>query len=329
MKKMLTFLIATILILAMSLMPLQAITGINSLVSYGEGNEIEGGCNGKNVDLGEGLSGLMVSNQSELVFIGNDDFKIKVGKPVKEFEIIDDVDNDGLKDVAVYIDSEDDYDDFKIVSSKTSKVLYATKYSYNTINDNNEAVNKNATIRQILFNDNIVYLIYNYHLVGISTKDYQVVFDYEAKDNIWKMALVNNQVIFTTQLGELGSLNKTNGKLNYTVALTTPKEIKDPRYDTLGKVNLNIWDIVYIKDKLYVTTEDAKLYQIDQMNGKIIKTVNLEEDIDEKLGNLLKNNNKWSGQLVPTGIHNISFMSLYILFPPKYSPGKPPGFITI
>ena len=34
MKKMLTFLIATILILAMSLMPLQAITGINSLVSY-------------------------------------------------------------------------------------------------------------------------------------------------------------------------------------------------------------------------------------------------------------------------------------------------------
>ena len=55
------------------------------------------------------------------------------------------------------------------------------------------------------------------------------------KDNIWKMALVNNQVIFTTQLGELGSLNKTNGKLNYTVALTTPKEIKDPRYDTLGK----------------------------------------------------------------------------------------------
>lgn len=218
MKKMLTFLIATILILAMSLMPLQAITGINSLVSYGEGNEIEGGCNGKNVDLGEGLSGLMVSNQSELVFIGNDDFKIKVGKPVKEFEIIDDVDNDGLKDVAVYIDSEDDYDDFKIVSSKTSKVLYATKYSYNTINDNNEAVNKNATIRQILFNDNIVYLIYNYHLVGISTKDYQVVFDYEAKDNIWKMALVNNQVIFTTQLGELGSLNKTNGKLNYTVA---------------------------------------------------------------------------------------------------------------
>ena len=78
MKKMLTFLIATILILAMSLMPLQAITGINSLVSYGEGNEIEGGCNGKNVDLGEGLSGLMVSNQSELVFIGNDDFKIIV-----------------------------------------------------------------------------------------------------------------------------------------------------------------------------------------------------------------------------------------------------------
>lgn len=40
---------------------------------------------------------------------------------------------------------------------------------------------------------------------------------------------------------------------------------------------------MYIKDKLYVTTEDAKLYQIDQMNGKIIKTVNLEEGIDEKL----------------------------------------------
>ena len=127
MKKMLTFLIATILILAMSLMPLQAITGINGLVSYGEGNEIEGGCNGKNVDLGEGLSGLMVSNQSELVFIGNDDFKIKVGKPVKEFEIIDDVDNDGLKDVAVYIDSEDDYDDFKIVSSKNFKSIICYK----------------------------------------------------------------------------------------------------------------------------------------------------------------------------------------------------------
>ena len=134
----------------------------------------------------------------------------------------------------------------------------------------------------------LFYLIYNYHLVELVQKDYQVVFDYEAKDNIWKMALVNNQVIFYDTIRELGSLNKTNGKLNYTVALTTPKEIKDPRYDTFGKVNLNIWDIVYIKDKLYVTTEDAKLYQIDQMNGKIIKTVNLEEGIDEKLGNLLK-----------------------------------------
>ena len=73
---------------------------------------------------------------------------------------------------------------------------------------------KNAAINKFpLFND-IVYLIYNYHLeVGISTKDYQVVFDYEAKDNIWKMALVNNQIIFTTQWQERWEvLIKTNGR---------------------------------------------------------------------------------------------------------------------
>ena len=66
--------------------------------------------------------------------------KSKLGKNFfKEFEIIDDVDNDGLKDVAVYIDSEDDYNDFKSLVQKLQKyyMLQSNGY-YKKINDNND-----------------------------------------------------------------------------------------------------------------------------------------------------------------------------------------------
>lgn len=159
MKKLLTILMIGFLVSTMSLMPLKAAASFDSLVSYGEGDNIYGNCQGKNVVLNENLKGIMVSNSSQLFFIGNDDFKIDVGNPVKNFEVIGDVDNDGYKDVAVYLDVDDGYDDFKIISSKTSKELYASKYLYKEINDNGETIDKNAVIRQIVYDDNIVYLI--------------------------------------------------------------------------------------------------------------------------------------------------------------------------
>lgn len=310
MKKILIVSMVVILSSIMSLMPLQAIVSSTSLTSYGEGNEIVGDCKGKNVSLSNELNGLMMANQTQLVIIGNDDFKIEVGNMVKEFEVIDDVDNDGVNDVAVYIDSEDDYDDFKIISSKTSKVLFSTKYTYKILDNNGNEISKNSTIRQIVYDDKLIYLIYDYHLTAISVKDFKVKFDYIGEDNLWKMVIAGKQVIFTNQVGEITSLDKKTGEVNYQTLLANPIEIKPQYYDKALETKLNTWDLLLVDDKLYVTTDDGILYLVGLETGEIVNSVILNDSILDTLRKTLSDSNFSSIYVAPIGTKNKSFMSL-------------------
>lgn len=309
MKKVFALLMA--IILCMPLTSIEAISTDDSLISYGEGNEIYGSGQAKVVDLNHGLSGLMISEQSSLIFVGNDDFRIETGNPVKLFEVINDIDKDGYKDIAVYLECEDDYDDFKIISSKTSKVMYATKYTYNVSNDG-EVVEKNATIRQIVSDGRVVYLIYNYHLVAIDTKDFNVLFDYEDKDNIWKMAVIDKQVLFTNQLGQLSSLDKLSGEVNYVKNITKPMSLYNKHFSKYSDVYLNTWDIITVNNKIYITSEDAKLHEINVKNGEIVKSITFDKDVKKLLKKTLVKNNNYGIELISTGIQNYNFMSYQV-----------------
>lgn len=310
MRKVYTVLLAGFIIFTMSLQPLQAVVNSSSLTSYGEGSIVVGNCKGKNVSLNDELTGLMVATQSQLIINGNSDFKIEVGNMAKEFEVIDDIDNDGFRDVAVYVDVDDDYDDFKVISSKTSKVLFSTKYSYKTLNDDGDEATVNSTIRQIAYDDKLIYLIYDYHLTAISVEDFKVKFDYVDEDNIWKMVINENQIIFTNQLGQVTSIDKTTGSLNYQTLVANPIMVKPRHFDNEIETKLNTWDLLVVGDKLYVTSDDGGLYLLDLASGTIENNIILNDEILEQLKNELSNGYYSNNYVPPIGIKNSTFMAM-------------------
>lgn len=117
--------ILLIMVLAMVVpIPVQAVNKTTSIDAYSQGDEIKGDCLAKEVDLGDNLKGTLAVNNEGLKFIDNDDFVININQPVKLFDVIDDIDNDGIKDIAVYVKANSGYTNFRIISSKNSKILY-------------------------------------------------------------------------------------------------------------------------------------------------------------------------------------------------------------
>ena len=102
-----------VLILAMVIpVSLQAMDNDSSIESYSTGTNIKGDCVAKYVELSDGLKGNLVVKDNGLGFIDNDDFLISVNYPIKYFEIIDDLDNDKIKDIVLYVETNSGYSNF-------------------------------------------------------------------------------------------------------------------------------------------------------------------------------------------------------------------------
>lgn len=285
MKKILSLVMVLLLIIPL---PIKAASEATSIEAYSQGEEVKGDCLAKDVILSDDLKGTMIANDKGLKFIDNEDFIITINHPVKRFEVVDDIDNDGIKDVAVYVKVNSGYNNFRIISSKNSKVLYKTALTHNNVDENNNLVTENSIIREIINSQNIVYLVYDHHLLAIDTNKKEFLFDHEEQDNIWKMIMIDKQLIFTTQQGQLVSIDKTNGKENYRQSLTESMDIKVKyRNGEKQKVDLNLWDLLYLEDKLYISSEADKIYQINSGDGSVIKELELGVVSQDELGKRL------------------------------------------
>ena len=263
-----------VLILAMVIpVSLQAMDNDSSIESYSTGTNIKGDCVAKYVELSDGLKGNLVVKDNGLGFIDNDDFLISVNYPIKYFEIIDDLDNDKIKDIVLYVETNSGYSNFLIVSSKDSKVLYELALTHQNYNEQKGLFIENSIIRQIVCDKEYVYLIYDHHLLKINAKKKSIVYDHEEDDNIWKLILIDNQVIFTTQLGQLVSLDD-DGNINYRKSISKPIKVNSMEKNHL--VGINLWDLLVFNDKLYVSCENDKLYEVDYHNGEVINDLKLD-----------------------------------------------------
>lgn len=273
MKKILSIVVILLMIVPI---PVQGVKKATSIEAYSHGKEVKGDVLAKDVVLSDDLKGTMVASNEGLEFINNQNFIISIDHPVKRFEVIDDIDNDSVKDVAVYLKTSRGYSNFQIVSSKNSKVLYEIALTHKTVDENNSVVIENSIVRQIISKDKLVYLIYDHHLLAIDANKKEIIFDYEDEDNIWKMIIVDNQIIFTTQQGEVVSIDKKSGDENYRTTVTKPLDV-EIKYQNgeKQKVNMNIWDILVLNNKLYVTSEIDKIHQIDIKTGEVIKELDL------------------------------------------------------
>ena len=182
MKRIVKICLVTLILCNVNFKDIKAITSNSSLVSYNEGKVINAKCLGQEIVLSDDLQGLMVSSDDSLLLV-NSDFKIDTEFPVKDFMVIDDIDQDGIRDVFVYLDSEDNYDDIKIISAKSSKVVYSSKHTYEMFDEKGNKLIKNSKIRSINYSDGIIYYIYDYHLVAFDPVKQEIIFDYRSP---WK-----------------------------------------------------------------------------------------------------------------------------------------------
>lgn len=292
MKKLLSLVVILLMIVPI---PIQGAKKVTSIESYSQGKEVKGDVLVKEVVLSDELKGTMFASNEGLEFINNENFIININHSIKRFEVIDDIDNDGVKDIAVCLETSSGYSNFQIVSSKNSKILYETALTHKTVSENNNVIVENSIIRQMLGSDKKVYIIYDHHLLGIDTNKKEVIFDYEDEDNIWKMVIFDNQIIFTTQQGQVVSIDKKNGKENYRTTVTKPLDI-EVKYHNNEKqeVNMNVWDILILKDKLYVTSEIDKLYQMDISTGEVIKELELGVVSQDKISKRLTEQSRYN-----------------------------------
>lgn len=287
MKKVLSLIVAILMFVPI---PIHGAKKATSIENYSEGKEVKGDCLGKEVVLSDDLKGMMVANSEGLQFIDNEEFVINTDHPVKRFEVVDDLDGDGIKDVAVFLKVNSGYSNFQIISSRESKIIYEKTLTHQTVDENANIITENSIIRQIIGNEKIVYLIYDHHILAIDPNKKDIIFDYEDEDNIWKMVIVDDKLIFTTQQGQIISLDKKTGKKNYSKLITTTIEA-EVKYRNRGSgkeaVRMNLWDIIVVNDLLYVSSEGDKLYQINIDNGDIINELDLgvvdQEDISKRL----------------------------------------------
>lgn len=310
MKKILSLVMVLILIIPL---PIKAANKATSIEAYSQGDEVKGDCLAKDVILSDDLKGTMIANDKGLKFIDNEDFIINIGHPIKRFEVVEDIDNDGIKDIAVYVKVNSGYSNFKIISSKNSKVLYELALTHKNVDENNNLITENSIIREILSDQNIIYLVYDHHLLAIDTNKKDILFDHEEPDNIWKMIIVDKQLIFTTQQGRLVSIDKTNGNENYRQSFIEPMDVKIKYHDgEKQKVNLNLWDLLYLDDKLYVSSEADKIYQVNSSDGSIIKELELGIIDQDELGKRLTeqtgyNRDEEKERVFTTGVFSKAF----------------------
>lgn len=301
-----------IILLILSIISPVSLQGLNknsSIEAYSSGTNVSGDCSAKYVELSKNLKGTLAVKEGGLGFIENDDFFIEVNDPIKYFEIIDDLDDDEIKDVVLYVEVNNGYSNLLVVSSRNSKILYEKAFTHENYDEKKGVFAENSIIRQIICDKEYVYLIYDYHLLKIDIKKKEVIYDHQENDNIWKFILIDNQVIFTNQLGQLVSLNN-EGKLNYRKDIS--EAIKVRFMETNYLVKINLWDLIIFNNKLYVSSENDNLYEIDYRNGEIVNTLKLDlisqEDIIKRLKTQYSYDYATAKQIIiPTGVFSKAF----------------------
>ena len=316
MKKRLlnTFIIATITIGLVS--PVHAKTS-SSLVPYSDGLDDRSTSSTKYVELNEQLSGHMLVTKDGLSIIGNDQFKVTTSYPVEEYEIVKDVDQKGQNDILVYMSSPNGQDNLALISSEDSSVLFSKNYSHLSNQEGKGAFQENSIILQLLYNNERIYVLYDYHIACLDTQGNEI-FDYENEDNIWKMLLIEGKgLAITTQTGEVKLLDDQIGKVIWEKQLVGKRIVPTLELNVNAEVQLNTWDMYYENNILYVTSEDGSLTELNIETGEVTHQVDLEMMSEDAFIRQLGLNEgydfvNYRSTVFPSGLMTSGFMSCKI-----------------
>ena len=315
MKKRLSIIMTMLVVAASTFSPIHGQSS-SSLTPYSDGLDAKSTSSAKYVNISDSLSGYMLATGDGLTIIGNDQFKVTTSYPVKDYEIVSDVNNGGQNDILVYMDSPNGQDNVALISSEDSKVLFSKNYHHLNTEQGKGQFEENSKILQLLYKDALIYILYDYHIVCLDLEGNQI-FDYEDKDNIWKMIPVEDSgLAFTCQTGMVKLLDRNTGKVLWSLQLTGKLQVPTMDPSRTSAVQLNVWDLYWVNDSLFVTAENGTLVQLNKDTGDFVNTVDLGMISEEQLIRQLSSNAGYDSQyrptVFPTGITTNGFMGYTI-----------------
>lgn len=264
-----------------------------------------------NEEFSSTINGTVFTTDKGLLIKNNDnEHIITTAFPVLDYKVVEDIDNDGIKDILTLQKTPDNKGQVVMISTNSSKVIYEKLFTYKDSENNL----KNSNVMKMFYHQNNLYIIYDYHLVGLDLMTGKEIFDYEDQNNIWDAAIIEDKIAFTNQMGQVTLIDQ-NGKKQWQKQIASSLPVTSKENNKTYSLQLNTWDIEVINDKIYVTSEDGVL-TILKSNGEIENTIDLEIINKDALAKSLSTHTgydlNYRLQLIQTGIVHRGFMNVKI-----------------
>lgn len=207
---------------------------------------------------------------------------IKIDADISDYIIIDNIEdeNKSNKDLVVFTNG-DNYPSVIVYSLDSLEKIWS--FTTFTTGYNNESIKieKKIPIFDYEINKENILLVAGYKLYNLDIKTGKKNWDYVYKDNIWAVSFMgdvnndkNTDIAISVQPSYIIGINGKNGQELWRNKIAKPYQVKRDE-KVLGSAQRNVWDLTYLNSKLIATGEDGYIYQINPVNGHVIKESNI------------------------------------------------------
>lgn len=215
---------------------------------------------------------LIISSKTGIYINKGNEYKyIKTDPSLVSVIVVDDINNDSVKDIVYALNSKDGNYNIVAISGKDESVLWKNTLTEKTFDYSRVFSRTNIVISKIEQVDKKIVVISDYSLYVLDIKTGKLSYKYNDKDNIWDVTEIkdinnnlNNEIAISNQLGEVKVLDSKTGKI-----LWNQKIIEDLTFKSKNPVTRNVWQVESYKEDLYAVGEDGTLYKLDHKTGKI------------------------------------------------------------
>lgn len=227
------------------------------------------------------------NNEESIIISSKEGIYIKTGDNYRYIKanflvsviVIDDINNDFIKDIVYASNTNNGEYNIVAVSGKDETILWTNTLTEKKFYYDRLFNNSNITINKIEQVDKKIVVISDYSLYVLDIKTGKLSFKYKDKDNIWDVTEVkdinnnlNNEIALSNQLGEVKLIDSKTGKIFW-----SKKVLEDLSFKSKIPVTRNIWQVEFYKDDLYALGEDGTLFLIDYKTGNIKDKLVLDE----------------------------------------------------
>lgn len=280
---------------------------------YAEGKSIQPLDSGGNITNNGPRLEITYEEEDAVVYYGSSGIDI-IGKSKNmhldtNFEVlklisVGDLDGDGYVDFLSYQKAPSYSSQLITLSGKDGHVISSTQVTRIGYHDDLGLMDTNSYIQQMtLLDDKKALIVYDYSFIKIDLLDGSVITKYTDDDNVWKAVEINDvngdgikDFVYTGQKNVVGVVSGEDFTLikKYNIAPNQEFLLPWGNNETMN-VTFNMWDILFENNRLFVTSENGHLYELDlsNMEQPVISDVGLNVVNEEAFAQLFQDQIFW------------------------------------